>query len=121
MCVAPVVTGMKFYYHYHTELNDSNQQDATESYRNTQTEFTSDIKQNGIKVKDGIKINLIKEKKPDNFYNGLFRIVYMIILNQKYMFRNFCKTGKLNEIEKRNSTLKFARKTHNFIAISNHS
>lgn len=60
----PLVMGMKFCYHYHTELNDSKQQDATQTYRNNQTEFTSDIKKNGIKV------NLMKSNSPNNFYTG---------------------------------------------------
>ena len=83
MCWFPVVMGMKFFYHFHTERSNSKQQNATETYRETQTEFTYDIKKNGIKVKDGVKIDLLKSNTPDNFYTGSFRIVYMLISKQK--------------------------------------
>ena len=100
--------GLKCYYHYEDEKNSSIQQDETKLFRRDQTEFNSDVKSNGLEA------NLIRT----NFVKGLFRIFYFIIVNWKYMFRNFCKIGKLSENERNNLTQMFDWKTERFKMIS---
>ena len=63
---------MKFYFHYTNELNALEQQTETKDYRDDQTDLTYHVKNNEVKVK------LTKDKSPNNFYTGLFRIKNLI-------------------------------------------